>query len=119
MPRNGSQVSQSRSEPKQAEETGQIVRFRPRARVTEPLFPEPALSEPDTDDDLAQYEQDTEINYRQRMLMNAIAVVIVTMLIAIGVWIADTIAEMEKDQDCVLQGRGNCAPIEVPVPRSQ
>jgi len=50
------------------------------------------------------------------MLMNVIAIAIVALLVGVGVWIADTIAEMEKDQDCVLQGRANCAPIEVPIP---
>ena len=58
--------------------------------------------------------EDEPINYRHRMLMNVIAVAIVTVLVGIGVWLADTIAEMERDQDCVLQGRQNCAPIEIP-----
>lgn len=53
------------------------------------------------------------------MLMNVIAIVIVALLVGVGVWIADTIAEMEKDQDCVLQGRANCAPIETPVAHRQ
>lgn len=70
-------------------------------------------------DDLAQYEQvhedDEIIDYPQRMLMNIIAVAVVTVLIGVGVWLADTIADMERDQDCMLQGRQNCAPVEVPV----
>jgi hypothetical protein len=44
-----------------------------------------------------------------------IAVMIVSLLVGAGVWIADTIADMQKIQDCTLQGRQNCAPIEVPV----
>ena len=47
--------------------------------------------------------------------MNVIAVVIVSLLVGVGVWLADTIADMEKAQDCLMQGRQNCAPIEVPV----
>ena len=67
-------------------------------------------------DDLAAFEdEDGHIDYRHRMLMNVIAVVIVSVLISAGVWIADTIAAMQKAQDCALQGRQNCAPIEVPV----
>ena len=69
-------------------------------------------------DDLAQYEQeqdDRPIDYRRRMLMNMIAIAIVTLLVGAGVWIADTITDLERDQDCVLQGRGNCAPIEAPA----
>jgi hypothetical protein len=52
------------------------------------------------------------------MLMNVIAVMVVALLVGIGVWLADTIAAMERDQDCVLQGRQNCAPIIVP-PRNR
>jgi hypothetical protein len=67
-------------------------------------------------DDLAAFEdEDGNIDYRHRMLMNVFAVVIVSVLISAGVWIADTIAAMQKVQDCALQGRQNCAPIEVPV----
>ena len=107
--------------------TAQVLQFRPRARLieragAERLSPHELLGEPEDDqvDHLAQYEQDQEedeyVNYPQRMLMNAIAVVVVGVLIGVGVWLADTIADMERDQDCVLQGRQNCAPIEVAIP---
>jgi hypothetical protein len=68
------------------------------------------------DDDFARYEQEPEepIDYRQRMLMNLIAAAIVILLISSGVWIADTISATVRDQDCALQGRTNCAPIEAP-----
>lgn len=111
MPR-GSQVVHDRPE------FGQVLRFRHRPgqppRSGSALRP----GEAEPADALVRYEQeqDEQIDYRQRMLMNVIALVIVTLLVGAGVWIADTIAEMEKDQDCVLQGRGNCAPIEAPVP---
>jgi hypothetical protein len=42
-----------------------------------------------------------------------VAIIFVTILVAAGIWIADTMAEMQKQQDCVLQGRRNCAPIDV------
>jgi len=51
------------------------------------------------------------------MLMNVIAVMIVSALVGVGVWIADTITDMEKMQDCLMQGRQNCAPIVLPVKR--
>jgi hypothetical protein len=71
-------------------------------------------------DDFAAYEQDPDepVDYRKRMLMNVIAVAVVTLLVGAGVWIADTIADLQRDQDCVLQGRSNCAPIELPVRKS-
>jgi len=103
--------------------SGQVLRFR--RRPDRPPLPSaaapPANAESVDDlasDDLARYEQeqDEPIDYRQRMLMNLIAIAIVTVLVGAGVWIADTIAAMQNDQDCVLQGRGNCAPIEAPLP---
>jgi hypothetical protein len=98
--------------------SGQILSFQVRRRLG---MPRHAPIAPDGDgvepaDDLAAFEdEDGHIDYRHRMLMNVIAVVIVSVLISAGVWIADTIAAMQKAQDCALQGRQNCAPIEVPV----
>src|ERR1700689_1517469 len=68
-------------------------------------------------DVLGPYEQepDEPIDYHQRMLMNVIAIAIVTLLVGAGVWITDTITDLERHQDCVLQGRANCAPIEAPA----
>jgi len=92
-----------------------VIPFRPRgtphwrwpARVPHP---------PDTPvDDLAKYERGEHVDdYRHRMQMNFLAFVVTIGLIAAGVWIADTIAEMRKTQDCFLSGRQNCAPITVP-----
>lgn len=103
-------------------EFGQVLQFPQRRMAT----PRPAIlpafdAAPATDlsDDLARYEQEGPVDYRHRALMNLIAVVIVTLLIASGVWIADTIADMQRDQDCLLQGRMNCAPIEVTVSNRQ
>lgn len=103
-----------------APRTAQVLQFRPRQRAPEP---DPDAAESDDEgllDDLSRYEQERDeepINYARRMLMNVIAIVVVAVLIAVGVWLADTIAQMERDQDCVLQGRHNCAPIEVPMAR--
>jgi hypothetical protein len=107
-----------------AQDSGQVLHFRQRrraaqqlARVT-PAAPDDHKNEPI--DDLARYEQEDENdNYRNRMLMNAIAVIVVTLLVGVGVWLADTIAAMQKDQDCVMQGRGNCSPIEFPAPQNR
>jgi len=100
--------------------SGQVLSFQLRRRAGTPaprhapIAPDGAGAEPV--DDLAAFEEeDGHIDYRHRMLMNVIAVVVVSMLITAGVWIADTIAAMQKAQDCALQGRQNCAPIELPV----
>lgn len=99
--------------------TAQVLQFRPR--IVDHLGAHELTDTPsDEFDDLAQYEQDQEedenVNYPRRMLMNGIAVAVVTVLIGVGVLLADTIADMERDQDCVLQGRQNCAPIELALP---
>ena len=114
---DGPQMPQNRPELRQADPTGQVLLFRQRRSIRPAGEPMDPANE--SEDALAQYEQDEEIDYRHRMLMNVIAVAICTMLVGAGVWIADTIAEMQRDQDCVLQGRANCAPIETPLSHRQ
>lgn len=68
--------------------------------------------------DLARYERDEQTDdYRHRMITNAVAFAFVLALIGAGLWLADTMAAMRKSQDCVMQGRRNCAPVEVPRDR--
>jgi hypothetical protein len=116
-----SRLAQDKPEGDGAPHVAQILQFRPRQRATEPsgaAQAAEAASEDALPDDLVASEQDRDdepVNYAQRMLMNVIAIAVVCLLIGVGVWLADTIAEMERDQDCVLQGRQNCAPIEVPA----
>jgi hypothetical protein len=120
---SGYDVAQDRPNPNEAQdsgqmESGQILTFQLRRRAGTPrhapITPDGGGAEPV--DDLAAFEEeDGHIDYRHRMLMNVFAVVIVSVLITAGVWIADTIAAMQKAQDCALQGRQNCAPIDVPV----
>ena len=57
---------------------------------------------------------ESEDDYRHRMKMNLLALVVTILLVVSGVWIAETIAEMRKIQDCFLAGGRNCAPIAVP-----
>lgn len=60
-----------------------------------------------------QPDGDSE-NFRYRMLTNAIALVITIALVAFGIWLATSIADLRKTQDCILMGRRNCAPIATP-----
>jgi hypothetical protein len=48
------------------------------------------------------------------MTMNLLGLAITAILVAVGVWLAVSIAEMRKNQDCVLQGRPNCAKLNIP-----
>jgi hypothetical protein len=128
MREGGSKLAHDPTEVEEARPTAQILQFRPRfaTPVSDHAGTDLAnIDEPQSEllDDLEQYEQDREedetINYPQRMLMNVIAVAVVTVLIGVGVWLADTITNMERQQDCVLQGRQNCAPIEIATPAQQ
>jgi len=69
-------------------------------------------------EDLARYERGDDPagsdDYRHRMVINIVAAVFVAALIGAGLWIADTMAAMRKNQDCVLSGRSGCTPVEVP-----
>ena len=72
------------------------------------------VPQPPPVEDLAKYEGDGEPDdYKHRMTVNIIAFVFIVGLMALGYWLADTMATMRKNQDCVLSGRRDCAPIEV------
>jgi len=117
--RGGSKVVPDRPDQRGANAFGRVIRFE-RRRAGKLLLHFPAIErlKEDDDNDFARYEQepDERIDYQQRMFMNVIALAVVTLLLGAGVWIANTITEMEKDQDCLMQGRSNCAPVELPPP---
>jgi len=49
-----------------------------------------------------------------RTIENAVMAGFFVMLVAAGVWLLGTMADVRKAQDCAAQGRRNCATIEVP-----
>ena len=65
-------------------------------------------------DDLSDYARTPEdpAEYRHRMAVNAAVVLLVAAMIGIAIWLADTMAEMRRNQDCVLSGRRGCTPVE-------
>jgi hypothetical protein len=65
--------------------------------------------------DLSRYEQprDEGDDFRHRMLANVAALAFTVALTAIGIWLAVSIADLRKTQDCVLMGRRDCARISV------
>jgi len=48
------------------------------------------------------------------MTMNALALVATTILVAAGIWLSVSIADMVKKQDCYLQGGRNCNQLLIP-----
>jgi hypothetical protein len=47
------------------------------------------------------------------MMVNLAALAFTVALAIAGIWLAIQIADMRKNQDCLLSGRRNCAPIDV------
>lgn len=93
------------------ESEGRVLKFRPRgspfARHAPPPPPIP---------DLQEFERKSSEpdDFRHRMLMNVLGLGVTAALVAGGIWIADVMAHMRKDQDCVLTGRPGCTPVKIP-----
>ncbi len=105
-----------RAEGDQSEQDdGKVIPFRPRhAPATSGRVPEVGVDTTGPEN-LAKYERgDGEDDYRHRMIMNAAAVAFTIFLATAGAWLAITIGDMRKNQDCYLSGRRNCTPIDVP-----
>ena len=96
---------------------GQILKFEPRRPERRSFIADAAQPTDDDNDDFARFEHepDEPIDYRHRMIMNLIALAILVLLVGLGVWIAHTISDLQREQDCLMQGRSNCAPIDVPI----
>jgi hypothetical protein len=107
-----------------AEEEHRVLQFRLRNALQTPAFrgsatvkqlhhdsaPEPAgLSRLD----LSLYEKPREEpdDFRHRMLANIAAFAFTVALTAVGIWLAMSIADLRKTQDCVLMGRHDCVRI--------
>lgn len=98
------------SDPSPSKETGaEILNFRSGKPSARPTGTAPGLE---------KFEQDDlPDDYRHRMLVNLGAFLVVVLLVGGGYWVADTMARMRKDQDCVLSGRRNCAQVNVEMSR--
>jgi hypothetical protein len=101
-----------------ANERGRSVPWRPRhPPAVNDNRPPPPIETPASPSigDLGQFERQGADDYRHRMTMNAFAFIVCIFLVLAGVWIATKLAQMQKDQDCVLSGRRGCTPVDVPV----
>jgi hypothetical protein len=102
------------------EEEHRVLQFRPRNLASglrkdlgargprEDTRPEP--------NDLSRYERPREEpdDFRHRMLANIAAFAFTVALTAIGIWLAMSIADLRRTQDCVLLGRRDCVRITAP-----
>ncbi len=104
------------------EEGHRVLKFRPRTLATPPHQRDDSGDRPAKHharlkpNDLSRYEQDRPApdDFRHRMLANTAAFAFTVALTAIGIWLAVSIADLRKTQDCVLTGRRDCARIPSP-----
>ena len=94
-----------------------VLKFRPRTSAQPPggrEEPDPTKAQPAAND-LSRYERprDEGDDFRHRMLANVAGLAFTVALTAIGIWLAVSIADLRKTQDCVLMGRRDCARISV------
>jgi hypothetical protein len=92
-----------------SDNVGNVVRFR----RTQP----PATGGIETPlvEDIAKYERTSEEpdDWRHRQLTNLAAFAVCLLLVIAGIWIAIRMAELQRDQECVLAGRRNCAAVSI------
>jgi hypothetical protein len=99
-----------------------VLKFRPRTLAQPPGRQGEAGREASQNhvgqqaNDLSRYERTREEpdDFRHRMLANMAAFAFTVALTAIGIWLAMSIADLRKTQDCVLMGRRDCAHISSP-----
>jgi hypothetical protein len=99
-----------------------VLRFRPRTLARPPGQREEPGQQARNEagrrqpGDLWRFAQDREEpdDFRHRMLANLAAFAFTVALTAIGIWLAMSIADLRKNQDCVLMGRRDCAHISTP-----
>jgi len=92
-------------------EKGRVLPFQRRGQMRAHHAPRGTQNDPV--EGVEKYAVAEPDNYRQRMINNGLAFVFVLLLVAAGVWLADAIAQMRRNQDCVLSGRRNCAQVNV------
>ena len=109
------------------EEEHRVLQFRPRKAPPIPAFHGNAVVTPIHHDsmpgpaglsrlDLSRYEEPREEpdDFRHRMLANIAAFAFTVALTAVAIWLAMSIADLRKTQDCVLMGRRDCVRISSP-----
>ena len=102
-------------QPYASDEDGRVVPFRPRRdrRNSGRSFLSNTHRTPV--EDLSKYERSGEADdYRHRMIINAFAFVATIILILIGIWLANRMADLRRDDECLLSGRRYCNTTIVP-----
>jgi hypothetical protein len=99
-----------------------VLQFRPRGVPVAPAChrkPDPTSPRDESRPepyDLSRYERDREEpdDFRHRMLANIAAFAFTIALTAVGIWLAVSIADLRRTQDCVLMGLRDCVHLSTP-----
>ncbi len=119
-----------RSDRPQSPELGRVIAFRPRRVVPPqggptrtgggrgwPAAPRSISSiRKSTADEAPNHQRNQDDDdYRHRMVVNILGLLVCIMLSIVGIWLANQIADMKRIQDCVLTGRSDCVPAGIPA----
>lgn len=95
-----------------------VIPFKPRSVATSPGIQAGLtdgnaalhndLHDPDAPLKIESADQSKGGDYRHRMITNLAALIFTLLLTAVGVWLATTITELRKTQDCLMVGRRDC-----------
>jgi hypothetical protein len=102
-----------------ADDDHRVIQFRPRSALHAPQLHAPVHAQVRQQEkpvealDLSRYEKPRPApdDFRQRMLANIAAFAFTVALTAVGIWLAMSIADLRRTQDCVLMGRRDCVRI--------
>ncbi len=105
-------------QPMTSDDEHRVLKFRPRTLAHPPAQSDQQTRQPPQDftRDLSRFERAPEEpdEFRHRMLANVAALAFTVALTVIGIWLAISIGDLRKTQDCVLMGRRDCAQISTP-----
>lgn len=60
-------------------------------------------------------QDDEPESERDRWTLNIFLLVFFLVIVGSGVWLFNTMADQRKLDDCLSQGRRNCAPVVLPT----
>ena len=95
-------------------EKGRILPFQRRGKARTHNTPRATRAHGEPVEGVEKYAVGEPDDYRQRMINNGLAFIACVVLAVIGIWLATAIAEMRRNQDCVLSGRRGCTSVVVP-----
>jgi hypothetical protein len=64
---------------------------------------------------MTQPSQDPDEDERDRRATNIFLVVFLVIIVGAGLWLVNAMVDQRDIDNCLAQGRRNCAPIEVPA----